>query len=268
MASIIFCLTACAETPSAQVPSVTPSAETPEVPESAPDYELIEAIPREANRFTQGLEFYDGRLLESSGLYQRSFVVLDALGDSAERKKLALPPNIFAEGLTVHDNKLYLLSWKNQLGFIIDPTSGQQLGTFRYRGQGWGLCSNGEQLIMSNGSHQLQFFALDSSFGIKLTHSVPVFDNAEPVTMLNELECVGDKIIANLWKTNDVVIINPSNGQVLKRIDLSELYPVDSRAAGADVLNGIAWDQATQTFLITGKFWPNYYRVKLNYSHK
>ncbi len=222
-------------------------------------YQLLASYPRSAPAFTQGLEIYRGRLYESSGLYDKSYVRYGTLDEEGTR--LQLPAELFAEGLTILNDKLYLLTWKAGRCLVLHPETLATLGEFRYRGEGWGITNNRRELILSNGSAHLSFINPDS---LATTRTLQVHYRGRPVPWLNELEWHDGYILANQWQRDHLLVIDEQSGQVVKIIDLRELYPAKQRSAQADVLNGIAYDAATDSWLITGKYWPNIYRLKLS----
>lgn len=225
----------------------------------AADYQLLETLPHKPPAFTQGFEFHQGRRYESSGLYGRSLIFYhDANGNGQFRK---LPDKLFAEGLTVLHDRLYLLTWKAGRCLILDPDTLQLVAEQSYQGEGWGLTNNGQQLIMSNGSAMLSFIDPDSW---QIKRRLLVHHRGKPVRWLNELEWHGGLILANQWQSDRLFVIDETTGQVLKIIDLSDLYPVQQRKPSTDVMNGIAYDPASDSWLVTGKFWPLLYRLRLD----
>jgi glutamine cyclotransferase len=167
---------------------------------------------------------------------------------------------IFAEGITFLDGKGYLLTWKNQRGFIFDPATLQISGSFNYSGEGWGLTNDGKSLIMSNGSSELRWI---SPKDFQTEKTIPVTLNGEPLNKLNELEWANNLIFSNIWQSNSIVAINPQSGSVLGQIDFSELAKNEVDNPAADVLNGIAYDQNNNSYLVTGKNWQWIYRIKI-----
>lgn len=221
---------------------------------------IINRFDHDPTLFTQGLAFHNGLIYESSGLYGKSSVLIRSLDNPRPRYQQPLPSKFFAEGLSLHNNKLYLLSWKAGVVWVYDPKNLALLEEHHYRGQGWGLCSNGSQLIMSNGSHQLQFFSAENFQKLK---TLTVTEAGKPLRLLNELEWVNGKIYANIWRSHRIVIINPQNGKVEASIDLTKLYPPNMDNPDENVLNGIAYDADDQRLFVTGKRWPWLYEIKL-----
>lgn len=217
--------------------------------------------------FTEGLELDGDTVYESSGLYQKSFISRWQIGNQNALDKRAIAPDIFAEGLTLFGNRLYVLSWKEQRVSVFDKTALNKIGEHTYSGEGWGLTHDNHALIMSDGSATLRWFDPTNFRPLK---TVAVNENGEPVDDLNELEWIPARgkqparILANIWQTNSIVAIDPHTGNVTARLDLSKLYPAGQRSARADVLNGIAFDPRDNTLLVTGKYWPSVFRLRLD----
>ncbi|HLX94151.1 MAG TPA: glutaminyl-peptide cyclotransferase [Verrucomicrobiae bacterium] len=223
-------------------------------------YRVVNTWPHDRNAFTQGLVYFDGVLLESTGLYGRSSLRLVELNTGRVLQQVTVPPEYFAEGLAALHGKLYQLSWQNQTGFVYDQQTFQLEKEFSYEGEGWGLTTDGQSLILSDGTDRIRF--LDpATFAVK--RSINVSDEGRPVIRLNELEYVKGEIYANVWQTDFIVRINPTNGVVTGWIDLGGLLSPADRDATTDVLNGIAYDAAGDRLFVTGKFWPKLFEVRL-----
>lgn len=237
------------------LPSPTP------MPAAQLDVEVISTRPHDPTAFTEGLVLYNDHLYESSGQFGASFLREVDPMTGAVLRKVDLAPEDFAEGLAAVDDRLIQLTWQGGRAFVYDSSSFSLLEVWQYEGEGWGLCSDGSALYMSNGTHTL---TRHDAKTFAVLGSVNVTQEGQPVTMLNELECVGDVIYANVWQTDHIVRIDKNSGQVSGVVDASGLLTSDERtAAGPDgVLNGIAYDPASQTFLITGKYWPWLFEVR------
>lgn len=223
-------------------------------------FELVATLPHRPHAFTQGLVLGENNtLFESSGNYGKSHLVrLEPGSGHRVAARTDLPAYLFAEGLTLHADALYLLTWKAGVCFLYDPKTLQKLGRLEYYGQGWGLTSNGRQLIMSNGSQELSFrnartFETESTLNVTL--------NGRALTRLNELEWVNGLIYANIWYEDTIVAIDPVSGRVVEQVDLSALRNYEHKSA--DALNGIAYKPESNTFLVTGKYWSQIYEIKL-----
>lgn len=222
-------------------------------------WQQIGSLPHQPAAFTQGLVIRDGVWWESSGLYGRSFVQRRA--SDQPTRQIALPKSLFAEGLTVLGDTLYLLTWRAGQLLIFDANTLQQKKTLRYQGEGWGLTDNGHQLIMSNGSAELLFRSAED---FSIERRITVRWQGQAVNGLNELEYHQGLILANRWTKDYVLVISAQTGDVLQVLDLRTLYPRQQRRPGDDVLNGIAYDPDNGSWWFTGKFWPLMYQLKLD----
>jgi len=218
--------------------------------------EVLETFPHDATGFTQGLELFDGVLLESTGLYGESEVRRVDPGTGEVLQRVGIDPEFFAEGLTRVGDQIIQLTWRENTALYWDATTLEPTNRASYEGEGWGLCYDGFQLVMSDGTPTL-IFRDPTSF--TETSRVPVTLNGQDVFNLNELECVDGVVWANIWQTDLIVRIDPATGVVTGVVDAFALDgPAEPQGA---VLNGIAWDATTQSFYVTGKLWPTMYRV-------
>lgn len=228
-------------------------------------YSVISVLPHDADAFTEGLVIYDNKILESTGTHPEtqgsSWVAEVNPGTGKHDKKVTLPVEYFGEGITVFNNKLYELTWKHKVGFIYDAKTYKKIGEFKYNTEGWGITHDAKDLIMSDGTSKLYF--LDSA-KLSVLKTVNVTDAGVSVKYINELEYINGFIYANVWQTEWILKINPADGKVVGRIDLSSLTnEIRSAYPEADVLNGIAYDQKSKALLITGKMWPKSYLIRL-----
>lgn len=223
--------------------------------------EVLDVVPHRTDAFTQGLELADGVLWEGTGQVGRSEVAaLDP--DTGEVLRSTTPPGrVFGEGITLVGDRLIQLTWQDNIAFVYDRASLDVVGEFTYEGEGWGLCFDGTRLVMSDGSAELTF--RDPGTFDELD-SVTVTRDGEPVDQLNELECVGDRVYANVWHTDTIVAIDPADGEVTTVIDASALRAqLDPAPTNPEaVLNGIAHDPDAGTFWLTGKLWPQRFEVR------
>ncbi|MCF6288401.1 MAG: glutaminyl-peptide cyclotransferase [Proteobacteria bacterium] len=201
--------------------------------------------------FTQGLIIENNIAWESSGLYGHSMLTKWDLDTGKIIKQRKFADKYFAEGLTQLNGKLYMLTWREQTAFVIDKQTLEIIDTINYTGEGWGLTTNNQQLIMSNGTNVLQFIDAET---FKVSKSLKVHINGSALNRLNELEYIDGKIWANVYQTDYIVVIDPSSGAVLKNYHLPNLLKKHMRKPG--VLNGIAYDTATKKIWVTGKNWP------------
>ena len=224
-------------------------------------YRVIHTYPHDPTAFTQGLVYQDGIFYEGTGLRGQSTL---RKVDPASGKVLTgvrLPERYFGEGIAIVGDRLFQLTWQEQVGFIYDKKSFELVGTWSYAGEGWGLTTDGTRLIMSDGTSQLRF--LDPATQAELGR-VDVVDAAgAPVVRLNELEVVEGEVWANIWQTDRIARIDPSTGHVLGWIDLTGLLPAEDRTQRVDVLNGIAYDPATRRIFVTGKWWPKVFEIEV-----
>lgn len=223
-------------------------------------FEIIETIPHDTNAFTQGLEIHDGRLFESTGLIGDSSIrELDLSTGSIIR---SVPvADVFAEGLTVLGDTTIQITWQNGEAYRYDTDTFTRIDTYTYDGEGWGVCDDGDRLIMSDGSPTLQF---RDPFDFELLSTIEVRFGNTPVDELNELECVGGNVWANIWKSSLIIEIDPETGNVVTVLNARSLTPLSVEGSSSNVLNGIAYDPADGTFLLTGKRWPTIYRVRID----
>jgi glutamine cyclotransferase len=222
-------------------------------------YRVVQVFPHDPRAFTQGLIFRDGFLYESTGLEGKSELrkVRLETGEVIERREV--DARHFAEGLAAFGERLFQLTWRSGVGFVYSLGDFMPQRTFSYQGEGWGLASDARRLVMSDGTSTLRFLDPES---LRETGRLTVTEQGRPVANLNELEVVKDQIFANVWQTDDIVIIAPADGRVVGRIDLTGLLPPDDRP-GADVLNGIAWDRERDRLFVTGKWWPKLFEIQL-----
>ncbi len=230
-----------------------------EAPTPVYGYRVLAVYPHDPNAFTQGLIYYQGDFYESTGLHGRSSLRKVDLETGEVLQIRDLPDAYFAEGLTLFDDKLYQLTWQSHIGFIYDRASFELLDTFRYATEGWGLTQDGRELIMSDGTPNLYF--LDPNT-LEIRRQVEVADENGPVWKLNELEYIDGAVYANVWQTDRIARIDPGTGRVTAWIDLTGLLPPEDRP-GANVLNGIAWDEDGGRLFVTGKLWPKLFQIQL-----
>jgi glutamine cyclotransferase len=219
---------------------------------------VLNRYPHDDAAFTQGLVWADdGELFESTGLRGHSSLRRVDIETGDVKQIHELDPEYFGEGLAQVDDELIQLTWQEETAFIYSASSFDDKGTFEYDTEGWGLCYDGTDLVMSDGSSELAF--RDPSTFEKL-REVTVTNASEPVSALNELECVGDRVYANALGDDNIYEIDASTGSVTAIIDASSLYP-EHRRSPNDVLNGIAFNPETGTFYVTGKNWPTLFEV-------
>jgi glutamine cyclotransferase len=220
---------------------------------------VIRTYPHDPKAFTQGLEFADGHLYESTGRTGQSSLRECVLESGKVLRKVSLPENEFGEGLTIFHGKIYQLTWLSKKGFIYDLRTFKKIGEFPFSSEGWGLTHDDTSLILSDGSNQLKF--IDPA-NFMLTRTLEVYAGSEAVTNLNELEYLHGQIWANVWHSSRIARIDPQSGQVLSWIELAPLVNKEQRE-GEDVLNGIAYDPSAERLVVTGKNWPELIEIKV-----
>jgi glutamine cyclotransferase len=220
--------------------------------------QVVSTRPHDPGAYTQGLLLHGGSLYESAGLYGVSTLREVDPQTGAVKRKVEVPQQYFAEGLALVDNRLIQLTWQEKVAFVYDLATFEKKGEFRYDGEGWGLCYDGKRLVMSDGSDRLTFrdpATFAPTGGVNVTFS------GRPAFQLNELECADGMVYANVYGSDAILRIDPQTGRTRAVIDASGLLTPDEKAK-AEVLNGIAWDPAKKTFLITGKHWPKMFEVR------
>jgi len=227
----------------------------------ADTFKVIHTYPHDADAFTQGLIYQDGHLYESTGLNGKSSVRIVDLSSGRVLKQYDLAEKYFGEGLTSWGNDLIQLTWRAELGFVYDRATLAWKKSFAYKGEGWGLTHDDQQLILSDGTPMLRF--LDpKSFAEKKKITV-TDEKGQPVANLNELEYIRGEVYANIWQTDEIIRISPQTGKVLGRIDLTGLLDKSQLASSDAVLNGIAYDAKTDRLFVTGKLWPKLFEIKV-----
>ncbi len=256
-----------------------PPPPTPVAPPSL-DWEVVSRRPHDATAWTQGLQLDDdGRLYESTGLRGRSTIREVDPQTGTVLRSAPLPDEQFGEGLAMVGDRLIQLTWQEGVANTWDAATFEALGAFDYEGEGWGLCFDGQRLVMSDGSDRLTF---RDPATFEVIGSVRIEPAGLADMRLNELECVDGMVWANAWLTDTIVRIDPAAGRVTGTLDLTGLLdqvpPTDPPRAPTqppsnrpplatdppDVLNGIAWDAASGTFLVTGKLWPALFEIRVS----
>jgi len=232
-------------------------------------YEIVKTYPHDSNAFTQGLVFRDGVLYESTGEYGDSTLRKVDLSSGKVLQKQDVAEDFFAEGMTILNDKIYQITWRERTAFVYDLNF-KLLKEMRYQGDGWGLTNDGTNLIMSDGTHVIRFVNPEN---FQTVRTVAVFrENGQPLMNLNELEYVKGEIWANIWhseqpnivgKPNYIARIDPNSGKLLGWIDLSGISPEDVSRDSENTLNGIAYDEASDRIFVTGKNWRKLFEIKV-----
>lgn len=222
-------------------------------------YKIINTYPHDSTAFTQGLEFFNGFLYEGTGLYGESSLKKINLNNGEILKIKKLPGNHFGEGITILDDKIYQLTWKENTAYVYDLNF-NLLKEFSYKGEGWGLTNDGQYLIMSNGSNKI-YYRDPEDFSVLRTIEVAAY--GEKISNINELEYINDEIYANIWFEDYILRINPESGEINSMINVSGIIDPDNYSHEIDVLNGIAYDKDTGRLFVTGKLWPHIFEIEI-----
>ncbi|MBN2590003.1 MAG: glutaminyl-peptide cyclotransferase [Sedimentisphaerales bacterium] len=223
-------------------------------------YEIVNTFPHDTNAFTQGLIYEDGVLYEGTGQYGYSSIRKVELETGKILQIYHMPDEYFGEGITIWKDKIIQLTWQSETGFVYDKHTFEPQREFSYRSEGWGITHDGEHLIMSDGSPTLYFLDPET---YEVVSKLAVYYGESMLKNLNELEYINGKVFANIWGTEDIVIINPQTGQVESMIELDGLLNRWNIQQQVDVLNGIAYDAKNKRLFVTGKWWPNLFEIKL-----
>jgi len=244
--SLIFALPVAARTKPRATPQYT--------------YRVVHVYPHDPQAFTQGLEYRAGFLYEGTGLRGRSTLRKVDLPTGKVLREIELDPGFFGEGITVINGRVVQLTWQAQEGFVYDQQTFRLLHTFQYSGEGWGLTNDSRRIYMSDGTAQIRCLDL---LTLKELRRFSVHDCGRQITELNELEWVRGEIYANVWQTDRIARIAPSDGRVLGWIDLAGILPKQDQNGEVDVLNGIAYDSMGDRLFVTGKLWPKLFEIRV-----
>lgn len=227
----------------------------------------VKTYPHNTSSYTQGLTFLNGQLYESTGdpnqdgssmVAQMSLATGEPISAAGKTKKINLDASKFGEGITILNNEVFQLTWKNQQCFVYDATTMQLKREHSYVGEGWGICTDGKQLVMSDGTERITFRDPKTFETIR---TIEVYTNEGPVPQLNELEFIDGYIYANVYTTNYIAVIEPVLGRVIALIDATTI--VNEGRGNGEVLNGIAWEAKSKKLYVTGKFWPKLFEVAI-----
>lgn len=226
-------------------------------------YEVVNTYPHDITSYTQGLEFFNGELYESTGQYKESKLRKVNFETGEVLKNINLDDNFFGEGLTILNEKIYQLTWQAKRGFIYDVNTLEKLSVFNYgkSKEGWGICNDGKTLYKSDGTEKI--WLLNSENLTEESH-LEIYTEKGKIPALNELEWIDGKIFANIYQRNGVVIINPKTGGVEGVINFEPLKKLVKQHDELDVLNGIAYHPKRKTIFVTGKNWDKLFEVKIN----
>ena len=239
------------------------------IPKPAPQigYNIVNVYPHDTTSYTQGLQLYKGKMYEGTGDYERSaLMITDYKTGKIEKKHPVGTKQIFGEGITIFNNKLYQLTWQNNIVYVYDVNNTDKAEkTFTWPYAGWGITHNGTDLIISDGSANLYFV---NAADFKVKKRITVTEDGVPMDRLNELEFIDGFVYANVYQDDFILKINPADGKVTGKISLPGI--IEKYAPGYipepedEVLNGIAYDSASKKLFITGKRWPKLFEITLN----
>jgi glutaminyl-peptide cyclotransferase len=237
------------------------------IPTPVINYTILSQYPHDTSAYTQGLEFYKGKLYEGTGDFKSSSLRLtDYKTGRVEKKYMMGTDSIFGEGITIFKDKIYQLTWESNIVYVYDVKNiSKPIKTFKWPYQGWGITHSDTELIISDGTSTLYFVNPDD---FRLKSTIGVTDNSGPVSQLNELEHIDGFVYANIYYKDVIVKIDPASGKVVGKMDMSGLelkfFPNQLAPDKGYVLNGIAYDSASKKIFITGKRWPKLFELKLN----
>lgn len=223
-------------------------------------YVIVQEFPHDSKAFTQGLAWDKGNVYEGTGLYGQSSLRRVDLHTGKVYLKRDYDQQFFAEGITIYEDKIYQLTWKNNCVFQYEKNDFSLIQSWKFPYQGWGITHDNEQLIVSDGTANLYF--LDPKTLVE-KRRILVHDDQGQVSRLNELEYVNGKIYSNIWKTDKIAIINPEDGVVTSYLDLSGLSTTMKSEMKPEVLNGIMYDSVDDRLFVTGKLWPSLFEIKV-----
>ena len=229
-------------------------------------YKIVNTFPHDTSAYTEGLSYFDGKFLESTGEKGASILKYVDVKSGKALQQTKLEPQYFGEGSLKIGDKIIMLTWQENIGFIFDAKTFKQIGTFPYQNsrEGWGLAFDGKNILRSDGSNRIW---LMNPTTYKEESYIEVYDNKGPVNSINELEFINGKIYANVYLSNRIIIINPLTGEVESQVDLTKLVPQNfyktTDEVQNNVLNGIAWDAKEKRMFVTGKKWPKMYQIEI-----
>lgn len=223
-------------------------------------FNVINTYPHSTSSYTQGLQYMDSVMWESTGLEGHSRLMKVDVESGEQEVMATILDTEFGEGLTVWGDSVYMITWQSQKAYIFDRKTGDILDTKTYHGEGWGLTTDGEKLYMSSGNSKI---TTRDPVSFKRIKDTPITLNGRPVEYLNELEWIEDKIWANVYTLNQIVIINPSTGVVEGVVDLTGILHPEDITDNTDVLNGIAYDNENKRIFVTGKNWNKLFEIEI-----
>ncbi len=233
-------------------------------------FSIDTVLPHDPEAYTQGLQFYNGKLYEGTGDYENSSLrIVDIKTGKPEKNYKMGSKEIFGEGITIFKNKIYQLTWQSNKVFVYNINDIMHpIKTLNWFSEGWGITNDGNSLIISDGSDTIYYVLPDEEKNtMRQLKIISVADNTGPLDSINELEFIDGYIYANRYQTNDILKIDTANGHVIGKMDLTGIlaqYDAKEITNRTDVLNGIAYDSTTKKLYITGKRWPKMFKMHLN----
>lgn len=264
LAAIVFCITACNNDSSDDKDTAATTAPNTVPAPANITYNIVNTFPHDTSSFTQGLIWQNNSLYEGTGWWGQSHLLKVDIKNGRPSQSVALDSAVFGEGITELNNKIYQLTWQNHKVYVYDAQTFKKLKELSWEHEGWGLTNNGTELIVSTGDSNLYFVNPET---FKIIKIVGVADNNGPVGNLNELEYVNGFIYSNIYLSDLIIKIDPANGHILGKIDLSGLLAKAGKQVDTEegyVLNGIAYDSTKKSLYITGKKWPLLFEMKVN----
>lgn len=223
-------------------------------------FRVVNTFPHDSKAFTQGLFFDKGSLYESTGQETESSLREVEITTGKVVRQLNLDASLFGEGITLYNERIFQVTWRNKVGFVYEKETFRQINKIYYPTEGWGLTTAGDRIIMSDGTNVLYYYEPEMFTSLS---RIEVYDNEKKVDNLNELEYINGEIWANIWMEDRIARIDPASGKVKAYIDLTGLFPANERNPEAEVLNGIAYDRATNRIFVTGKRWSKLFEIRI-----
>jgi glutaminyl-peptide cyclotransferase len=224
-------------------------------------YSIVATYPHDTSSFTEGLEFYNGKILESTGNKGKSKLLEIDLKTGKPTKNISLDNKFFGEGLTVFNDTLYQLTWQEHIVLVYSVKDFKKIKEMPFTRDGWGITNDRKSLIASDGSSNLYFYEPGT---LRLLKTQLITEGGSPAVNINELEYINGFVYANQWQYNYIIKIDPNSGQVVGKLDLTDLVnKVKAQAPYINELNGIAYNPNTKKFYVTGKFWPQIFELQI-----
>ena len=261
--SIVLLLAACKNSASNDGNNETGNTNTIPPPANI-NYNIVASYPHDTSSYTQGLIWQNNSLYEGTGLEGQSRLMRVDIKNGKAQQSISIDPSVFGEGITMLNGKIFELTWQSHVVYVYDAKTFKKIKEFTWDHEGWGITHNGKELIISTGDSNLYFVDPET---FKLLRIVGVTDNNGPMGNLNELEYINGSVFSNIYLTDYIVKIDPSNGHITGKIDLSGLLEKSGKHVDKEgnlVLNGIAYDSAKNSLYVTGKKWPLLFEMKLN----